>query len=497
MKKTIHASVGRTPFVFEEDAFEALSNYLKKIEFHFSKTLEHKEITEDVELRIAELLLECSGRDKVVGIKDVDIVIKRMGSAEDITGHTLESNTQNHYAIRRLFRDSDNRMLGGVCSGLGAYLGIDFVWIRLFWLILFLFFGTGFLLYLILWIVIPEAKTPTEKLQMYGKPVNIEELKKIIHQKVRGEMDNFKKNESGPLREFINQIIRNLNQFFRKIFRFMGVLFALGAIIFTFLVVFLFLNLIGGEWLLMQWGEGGPEFTSFSQFIAYIFPSKALGWVTFLTLAVFFGIPLLMLVVHSVRYIMKWTGSIRLISIPAVSLWIISMAVLTWAGIRLSREFRVNYSEENMYQWYPPYQPVSLEMKLPDVPDGHLVVSDVKLHLFRNFSDTLWRITIKRGTLGSSRTFASALISNIDFMWKAEGNKFELPAAVVLPPGSYYRGQNFDVFIYVPTGHRLILNSIAAQHLAHVPNAQKMEDWEMAGHNLEMTAYGLSCLDCH
>jgi phage shock protein PspC (stress-responsive transcriptional regulator) len=88
-----------------------------------------------------------------------------------------------------LFRDPDNRVFGGVCSGIGHYFGIDPVILRIIFVVSFIFFGTGILIYLILWLVIPKAVTSADKLSMKGEPVNVENIKR----KVQEESETVKK----------------------------------------------------------------------------------------------------------------------------------------------------------------------------------------------------------------------------------------------------------------------------------------------------------------
>jgi len=189
MHKTISLNLGGTVFHAEEPAFDLLSGYLTRIRAHFRNQEGGEEIIQDIEARLAELFSErllASGTQAITETM-VQSVLAEMGNPEDFTEGAEEKFTAHANrdtfipkGSRKLFRDPDDRILGGVCGGVGAYLGLDAVWVRLLFAILFFGFGTGFFVYLLLWIIIPSAKTTAEKLQMRGDPVNLDSINRFI-----------------------------------------------------------------------------------------------------------------------------------------------------------------------------------------------------------------------------------------------------------------------------------------------------------------------------
>ncbi len=262
MKKTVNVNIGGMVFTINEDAYSALESYLKILRTYFRETEGSEEIMEDIEVRIAEILKEHLGKRVVIEMSDIDAVKATIGYPQDFEMSANEEGSRSYtseerdkkkkqvYLGKRLFRNPDDKVLGGVCSGLGAYFGIDPVWIRLAFVVATVFIGTGFWLYIILWIVIPEAKTPTEKLQMRGEPVNVDNIKQSFQeefqhvkervQNLASEAQNWvqdqKKND--PVKDFFN----NLSALFRGIVRILGHLFfvfvSLLAIIVLTAVVF-------------------------------------------------------------------------------------------------------------------------------------------------------------------------------------------------------------------------------------------------------------------
>ncbi|NDP27407.1 MAG: PspC domain-containing protein, partial [Flavobacterium sp.] len=176
MNKTVNINLGGIFFHIDEDAYQKLTRYFDAIKRSLSYSSGQDEIIKDIEMRVSELLTEKQKTDKhVVGLKDVDEVITVMGQPEDyrIDDEGTENTAINFSSSskpRKLYRDKDNGMIGGVLAGLGHYFGIDKVWLRIFFLILFFAWGTGVLAYIILWIVMPEATTTAEKLEMTGEP---------------------------------------------------------------------------------------------------------------------------------------------------------------------------------------------------------------------------------------------------------------------------------------------------------------------------------------
>ena len=186
MNKTVNINLAGIFFHIDEDAYLKLQRYLEAIKRSFTDSQGRAEIISDIEARIAELFNDRIQNNKeVIRIKEVDEIISIMGQPEDylVDDEIFEDEPQTSYKrktspSKKLFRDTDNSYVGGVSSGLAHYFGIDAIWIRLAWIILIFGAGTGFLLYILLWVLVPEAKTTAEKIMMTGEPVNISNIEK-------------------------------------------------------------------------------------------------------------------------------------------------------------------------------------------------------------------------------------------------------------------------------------------------------------------------------
>jgi phage shock protein PspC (stress-responsive transcriptional regulator) len=186
MKKTTSANIGGILFQIDEDAYQILEQYLFRIQSSYTNTSEGKDVIRDIELRLAELLQERSqAGSKIISVSDVNRAISIIGRPEDLGGSqkttenkSWEQTDYRYKTTRRLYRFPENRVIGGVCSGLGAYFDVDPVLLRVAFVVL-LFVGFGPLAYLILWIVVPKAKNVTQKLELHGLPPTPENIRRF------------------------------------------------------------------------------------------------------------------------------------------------------------------------------------------------------------------------------------------------------------------------------------------------------------------------------
>lgn len=184
MKEITRIHLAKTPYDIELDAKEVLQNYLSEIK----QMMGSEDTMYEIEARMVELLGERGVQSNgIITMSDVEDLRSKMGlpkefsdseSTEDSQANLIPSNSP----AKRLMRDTDNAIFGGVCAGIAAYWGINPLWVRLLFIISpFITFGTALLVYIIIWISLPEAKTAAEKLQMRGEPVTLDSLKKAAN----------------------------------------------------------------------------------------------------------------------------------------------------------------------------------------------------------------------------------------------------------------------------------------------------------------------------
>ena len=348
MNKTVNINLGGMFFHIDEDAFQKLTRYFDAIKRSLSNSSGHDEIIKDIEMRVSELLNEKQKSDKhVVGLKDVDEVIAVMGQPEDYIIEDDKTNEQSYRSstttsTKKLYRDRDKGMVGGVSSGLGYYFGIDAVWFRLFFVLLVLAgFGAGFLAYIILWIVTPEASTTSEKLEMTGEPVTISNIEK----KVREEFENVsEKIKNADYDKYGNQIKTGANKIgnsfgdfiisvFKIFAKFLGILLILSGLTVLFFLLIGIFTLGSGVFIDFPW-QGFIEAGNFTDY-----PIWAFGLLMFFAA----GIPFFFLALLGFKLLspnMKSIGNVGKYTLLA--LWLIAVSLVISIGIKQASAFAVD-----------------------------------------------------------------------------------------------------------------------------------------------------------
>lgn len=192
MKKVVNVGIGGRSFVIDEDAYQRLNAYLESFKAKTNMGFQTNEVMDELESRIAEIFeQELSSKSEMVNLTLVNKVIAQLGmpdgSAADAGSYSSESGSASQGAPRydyggsgrKFFRDPDNCVIGGVCSGLAAYFNIDILLVRILMVVLLLVGSAGFWIYIIVWIVTPKAETAAQKCEMRGWAVTAENLAKV------------------------------------------------------------------------------------------------------------------------------------------------------------------------------------------------------------------------------------------------------------------------------------------------------------------------------
>ena len=211
MNKIFNINLGGYPFTIDDNAFYALDQYLNTMKKHFSQSEGCEDIIADIEARIAELFNQELKGQPIVGMREVERVIAIMGTpqefgaAEDIAEEPVKAKKKSKYSRseyrtgKRLFRNPDEKIVAGVSSGLAAYFGLNEpLWVRIAFVLGLFGGGVAVPLYLILWAVLPEAKTSGDKLAMKGENINVSNIAK----KVEEELNNLSETINEFTREF-------------------------------------------------------------------------------------------------------------------------------------------------------------------------------------------------------------------------------------------------------------------------------------------------------
>ena len=471
MNKTVTINLGGIVFHIDEDAYQKLSRYFDAIKRSLNNSSGQDEIIKDIEMRISELLSEKLVSDKhVIGLKEIDEVIAVMGQPED---YIIEDDSKNESAYqaykksKKLYRDKDKGMIGGVAAGLSHYLGIDVVWIRVLLLLFFFGFGTGILAYIILWIATPEAITTTEKLEMTGEPVTISSIEKKVREEFDSVSEKFKNVDydkygnqikTGAER-FGNTLSEIITTIFKVFAKFLGVILIIsGFTVLFFLFVGIF-TLGTGFFIEFPW----QEFVNAGNFTDY--PIWAFGLLMFFAV----GIPFFFMTLLGFRLLspnMKSIGSIAKYTLLA--LWIIAIAILISIGIQQASE--VAYEGKTVQKETLNLTPTdTLQIKfryneyytkdiddndnfrfVQDAGNNQLIYSNNISFEILKTDEKLAFIQIERTARGKSFQEAKKRAEKIQFGYKLEGNQLILDNYLLSSVAEKFRDQEVIIYIYLP-----------------------------------------------
>lgn len=534
MNKTVTINISGIIFHIEEDAYEKLSKYLAAIKSLFNKADGGNEIMSDIEARIAEMLQgKTSAVKQVVLMSDVDYVIDNMGKPEEFVPDATESNNgaeqsdnDEERVTRRLFRDGDNKVIGGVCSGVGHYFGFDPVWLRIALLLLFFFAGTGLLLYIILWIAIPEAKTTADKLKMKGEKADINNISKAVKEEaeqLKKRMEKYGKdfrdlsdramprNAAERTVDFITDVLTNVGRVMFKVLGvfmvIIGIIFFLGLFSSIFGMSFMTTNVEGNEWIDMVLLDGKDFY---------------LGLIG---IAIFVGTPIIMLIYGGVKILFKVRYSNRWVNLSAGIIWLIGFAMLIYVGTRTSQDFtKVAKLRESISV----QQSDTLVLKMNElaVDYGELNVSDKEQEGERNFyrghrtgymigehnnikyllgnasmnvikSQTgKTELVIVKEARGNSKDMARMRAKHIAYNVTQNNNELLFDDLFRVNSVDKFRKQDVTAILKIPVGTVIYLDESLDGLIYDIENVTNTYDGDMIRRRWKMTEVGLVCVDC-
>jgi len=483
MNKTVNINLAGIFFHIDEDAYAKLQHYLDAIKRSFTNTQGKDEIIADIEARIAELFNEKKKDDRqVIGIKEVEEVIAIMGQPEDymVDEEIFEDEPVNTKTTKssgkQLFRDTEHSYVGGVSSGLGHYLGIDFIWVRILWILLTVFSSGAFILiYIALWIFVPEAKTTADKLAMRGEEVTISNIEKKIREgfdNVSGKVKDVdyqkygKQAKSGAssAATAIGDIISFILRVFVKLIG-IALIIAAGTVL---------ISLFVGLFTVGTFGIIDAPWSTYVEMAV----SGAPLWLLWLLGFLLVGIPFFFLFVLGLKILV---GKLRSIGTPAklvlLGLWLLAIIGTVIIGVQQAthRAFdgeQVNTetlpisANDTIYvrmQGNPNfsssiYRSTDFKIKYDENDEKVLYSSDIRL-IVKSTKDSLAKIEIVKSAEGKDYKEAKERAQNIDYSTNFSGNELLLNSYFTSPTKFKYRDQEVKVTLYLPEGTSLFADN--------------------------------------
>jgi len=485
MNKTFNSNLGGFPFSIDEDAYDYVRRYLASIRQHFSASEGCEEILYDIEVRMAELFQEHLGARQIVGMKEVDEVIAIMGKPEDFGAEPIvdtassfsrqRGGTGRMHTGKRLFRNPEDKKIGGVCSGIAAYFGIeDPLWMRLLFIAL-IFTGFGVFTYIILWILMPEASSTADKLAMRGEPATIENIAKAVEEEFNelGERINDwssdlgKKKSDGTasigVKGFLSNLVNFVGQLARAIIPVIVLLIKIFAGFISAVLVLALLGIIVGL---------SAAVTVAIPFIGAFTPDDSFH--TFLILASIFilvAIPIIFLILFALRIIFSFKPAKITFGILGIA-WLISIVATSFMAASSAKEFSSKTSSSTTSIHYVaapeivihvPDEDHEAETVINGIHFGDEIIREGDFWYIRDVSfqvmpsqDSLIHIEKTISSRGKNRESAQKYIDEISHEISVNGNEVTFSPYVKIPADSKFRNQSVDYIIKIPTSKNIL-----------------------------------------
>lgn len=571
MKQVININFQGQVVPIETSAFEMLKAYTESLNRFFAQEEGKEEIINDIETRIAELFQERLQKGATcITDDDVNAIIRSMGRPEDLeseeatigneqtkTGQPTAAPAQPE-GPKRLYRNENDKVLGGVCSGLAHYFNIDPVIVRILFAVITIAFGVGvlayiilwvavpstaqtqlggaqkklfrdpddkilagvssglgnyfgvnpwiarvlfllpfmtfifqgnnwgiddigdfirvsfspgsLLLYIILWIVIPEANTTSEKLAMKGEKVDLNSIKASVMEElkgVQGRAEKFGKEAAKVAEEKGQQLSSDVNSFAKRSSRSFGDILLLIIKAFAYFIV----GIVAFALVLAL----------FSIAIAAvgIFPAKAFlltdGWqdaYAWGTLLFFIGVPVIGIITWIIRRITKQKGNSRILAWSFASLWVLGWVCVTLLAASVSRDFQSSntFVEEEIPVANPLVNKLEITSHEPGrhvfrtrffrfepfegLDEDTLLVKNVEIKILKSLNDS-FRVTRIVRTNGRTRRYADTLASTINFNVRQLDSVLVVDRGIPISRNNKFRNQRVIITVYVPVGKQI------------------------------------------
>lgn len=598
MKKNISINISGIIFHIEEDGYDKLKGYLESITTYFSTFEDSKEIIADIESRIAEIFLEKldKANKQVVGVEDVNALIATMGTIADFEAieevedkaapgtaspeseqytETAEEpgGGQEKTASKKLFRDLNRKVISGVSSGIAHYFGIDPMWVRLLFLLLFFNFflpglsgvtliayiilwivvpgnkaleddkkikkmfrnpdervlggvasgvaayfavdvtvirllfvlsiflgGTGFFVYIILWIITPPAKTITEKMQMQGEPVTLSNIETNIKSGLNvkeGEESALVKVLLFPFR-LVALIINGLAKILGPAAKglvdiirvFIGLVISLvGLSMMTGIAITcaMFLGLTIGWW----------DWVSIDGVPVELFQQTLPPWAV---LGVFFTafVPSLAITLGGISIMARRWVIKSYFAWALFGLWIISLVIISYTVPRIVMDFRTDavHTETRTFDMAGKTAVLTLQdsdRRQWDEWNGQYEAVELRL---RGHADSVYKAVLDFEARGRDRSTALENAQMVIYDLNVQDSVFSFSRGLKFDEKASFRAQNLDITLFIPYYQPFMMDESLARILRNTIYRNGYSTRQMEGNTWIFTEAGLKCSTC-
>ncbi len=526
MKKTLTINIVGTVFHIEEDAYELLKDYLQKVNQHFASENGGMEIINDIETRIAELFKQKMGDNfTVITLPMVEHVMETMGLPHEMMNDSEDEeeaseqekknekfNSGRRVYSKKLYRDPSGAILGGVCGGIAHYINLDRVWVRILYAVLTIvslsFAPFVFIIaYIVLWAAVPKALTYSQRLEMMGEPVNIENIGK----KAKEEPNDYstQSNSNDPYQAIRSTSYNPNYKSRRPLVSILKFLFGLFILLITLPMLFgIVVAILAATQVFGFVSSFTPDF--YPDFIINNIVGGNLGGNLLISISLIVGIPVLLLLYAGVHMLFNLQSNKRGVLFPALGVWVIAIVFAIASSVGVVDNFKVKGTTKK-------------EVQLKSIEVGDTIVASINKKFFEKYSDSdlqfedykllydgtneiiagIAGLTIKKSSeegayismmkssrgdrLKNANGDAQLVTYNYTF-----GKEMTFDPYFVLEKDQKWRNQQVDVTIYLPVGYIIYLDESLLPIIDDIKNVSNTWDGHMIGHYWEMKEEGLT-----
>jgi len=526
MNKTIIININGIVFHIEEDAYEILRSYMTDVKRHFADEEDSVEITTDIENRIAEMFSEILARENrpVVVTADVTTIISQMGTIEDFeteaeqkTAYTDGQAAQN----RKLFRDPDDHLLGGVCAGIANYFDIEIVWIRLAFAIITFIGGSGAIAYLVLWIIVPKAVTRADKMAMKGERLDLKGFVRNFEEEVKN-VHHTLSNAGTHAQPFAYKVRDFVGDFFEHFRYFLG---GAGKVLLKIIGVFILLVCFG---FVISAVVALAFFTAQGRDVFHLFPFSLInhGYSDIIAFSAFgvIVIPLLAIILSTLRVIFNSKVMGRSTGYTLLIIWIVALGLLGYHASKVAADFReeasfsqnigIEVPSKNVY--YLKLNEIkylskedSIQLDINDKFKGRVILNDEddddnrhetrpqSVHIFIERSDVAQPVLVESfRARGYSKKQALSNAMNTSYYFNQQDSVLSFDRALKVPFNALWRNQEVNLTLKIPQNATLVIDKNMERYIQDVSlwecNEKNKRDNNLPA-TFIMTGTGLQC----
>ncbi len=522
MKLTIKASIGGVPFNIEDKAYHFLEVYIESIRRHLSSFTDAQEVINDVEVRIAEILLGMLGKTEIVTLQMAQNVTQIIGKPQDFGDDADRGEFENTFSQskehtkRKLYRDPEKSIIAGVCSGLGLFLNANPLIFRIVLSALFLLNGLGLIIYAVLWIAVPRALTHRQRMEMRGEDFNLNNIEKQIKEEYESVRSNFRKFHFDL---FIESLIRKAAITLKAIGQLIKVtvrliIVALGT---SFMAVGIFALLVFISTLLLHntlFAEYFPglQNVTIRDIVSSAIDVSNLAWLI-VPLFISLAIPILLLIYLGIRMVFRFRSGAYIILSALLSLWALSIVTVAFVILFQARSFTISETVSepvNLYgrgiyfntltiNSYRTSDTVDYQDEIISINEQYAITSgngNVRVIgspriLFKKSLTDSFEVFIEKTARGSTSLIARANAAGVEMGSMAIDSVLSLSPNFVIPQGLKWRIQDVVVNIYIPEGKSVTIDPSVEEliypkqpHTNLWPNELAGRTWVMMGNGL-------------